>query len=139
MNSVMTNEQYNMLKGYNEVVSKIADAMANNPNFDGLMSDYDTIRRLDGIEIYSMIQDYEEGELKDSASIVLSNSMVIVIIEAESDYVFGYVPYEDGTREFFLSEIEYEFDSEEGELKSVFRIGDDEGKFDTGLAMRIGR
>lgn len=144
-NEVMTNVQYNLLAQLHSLIESMNNE---DDNFKELVDDADLfggkIDDIQGdierrIEIVEFIKRYEVGQLQDSASMCIANNMSIVIIEAQSDYVFGYVPYEDGTRKFFLSEIESEVDEDDEDIVNhVFSIGDGEAKFNTNIAMMIG-
>lgn len=139
MNQLMTNEQYNILKQYNEVASKIIEAVENDSQFEDLIVVSD-ISKVEDIEIYDLIEQYENGETKDTAVIGISNTMAVVIIEAGSDSVFGYIPYDDGKRTFFLSEIEYkQSDIIDDDFEPMFTIGEDGMELSLNDAMRIGR
>jgi hypothetical protein len=88
------------------------------------------------IEIFEMIKKYDAKEIKNTASIGISNTMAVVIIEAESDYVFGYLPYE-GDKEFFLSEIEYKYYEDLDDIVAMFTIGEEGMELSLSDAIRI--
>ena len=94
------------------------------------------------IEIFNMIKQYNNGESKDCASITISNTMGVIIIEAESDYVFGYSASDD-VKHFFLSEVEYKLEDEEdtndedSEFSPFFTIGEDGMELNLNHAMRF--
>lgn len=58
------------------------------------------------LEILKFIKRYNVGEINDTATITISNTMGVMIVEAESDWVFGYF-IEGEQKHFFFSEIEY--------------------------------
>lgn len=88
------------------------------------------------IDILLYIKRYQNGETRDSGSIVVSNTLAVVVIEASSDIVFGFVPLEDG-KQFFLSEVTYEYEDDNDEATPTFLIGEDGATFSLADAMRL--
>lgn len=146
-NEQMTSKQYHLLIQLNKLVGEMN---LESEEFKEMVNDSDIFRRkiedFDGeiersMEIVAFIKKYEAGDTAEVASIAISNSMSVQIIEAESDYVFGYT-YLLGDKHYFLSEIEYKVDEEEEDEDAdsvpMFKIGEDGLELSLSHAMRIG-
>lgn len=143
MNLVMTTKQFevlnNLAKAF-EAVQHIMDEHAE-PDFEFIYhSEMDlkdaslSARDIEDHEIFNLIKRYTSNELKDFASIAISNNTAIVIVEVEDEKVFGYY-YDNEEKEYFLSEIARVSDENKEELDHLFYIGD--GKFNLNEAMRL--
>lgn len=146
-NTKMTDKQYDLLFNLNKTIESLNEQ---DKDFQELINDSSIfggyIDDIQGdieyrIEIFKFIKRYKSGELKEVASIGISNTMAVVIVEAESDYVFGYMPFED-EKHYFLSEIEYKFadeedNNEDSDTEPMFTIGEDGLELSLSNAMRF--
>lgn len=144
-NQLMTTKQYELLETLNTLIIKITEE---DDTFQELVNDTDIFREnidcIQGdiertIDIFDFIKRYKKGLLQDTGTIGISNTMGVVIVDADGDYVFGYMPLEEGYK-YFLSEIEYKIsdeDDEENEPTPMFTIGEDGMELSLSDAMRI--
>jgi hypothetical protein len=142
-NQVMTQKQYDLLAQLHNVIESLnqeddafKELVDDADIFGGKLDDIqgDIERR---IEIIEFIKKYEVGELNNTATIGISNTMGVMIVEAESDYVFGYMSFESG-KHFFLSEVRYkQSNTSDDEYYPMFTIGEDGLELNLGEAMRI--
>lgn len=145
-NQVLTATQFGLLAKMEELLVSMNNE---NASFHELVNDVEMFSgnlvdmngELSRIDIFNYIKRYNNGDLKEVASIGISNNSGVVIIEAESDYVFGYMPIGE-EKHFFLSEVEYKVDEdaedeEDSESYPMFTIGDDGIELNLNFAMRI--
>jgi flagellar motor protein MotB len=143
-NQVITQKQYDLLAQLHNVIESLNQE---DDTFKELVDDADIFGgKLDDIqgdierriEIIEFIKRYEVGELNNTATISITNSIGVMIVEAESDYVFGYVLLSEDEKQFFLSEVRYkQRETSDDDYYPIFNIGENGLELNLGEAMRI--